>query len=313
MLISLPPSPKTIFLKLVGRWKILFWRFPSFYFLWMTFVHFQVGNLKKKTCHLFLGFAFSSHQSHSNPTHLAGPATATWPSDARIRAPMAWMFRWFGGMDGGVVGTLRISWDPPMEGRMILYYAGVLKMTPAFFWVMIPLRGGTIPETKRKAHGNSQIPGRFYLRWMIWHFHLYQKIRWIGQIFRLLWEVNETDFFQWVEKKMQNIIPRFNKKSLLQSVWQIPMQLTLLFCSCYAAVTNHPRPLKSDTLTLCKKPKNKTKNNASELHRVNDARATVAMFANRRMASHEALKQPISWNSQGYKFPFNTKLSSTRG
>ena len=38
-----------------------------------------------------------------------------------------------------------------MQGKMILYYAGVLKMTPAFFWVMIPLRGGTIPETKKKA------------------------------------------------------------------------------------------------------------------------------------------------------------------
>lgn len=88
-----------------------------------------------------------------------------------------------------------------------------------------------------------------------WHFHLYQKIRLIGNIFRLVWKVNETNFFQWVEKKMQNIIPRFNKKSLLQSVWQIPMQLTLLFCSCYAAVTNHPRPLKSDTLTLCKNQK----------------------------------------------------------
>ena len=104
----------------------------------------------------FRGFAFSSHQSHSNPPnaprrprdcHMAVGRKD--PSPNGLEVSLVWWFD-FDGMDGGLVGTLRISWDPPMEGRMILYYAGVLKMTPAFFWVMIPLRGGTIPETTKK-------------------------------------------------------------------------------------------------------------------------------------------------------------------
>lgn len=101
---SLPEDSHSLILKkLVGRWKIPFWKISFFLFFLDDFRSFSSGEFEKKInpCHSFLGFAVSLSQA-TNPTaipqmHLAGPATATWPSDARIRAPMAWRFRWFGG------------------------------------------------------------------------------------------------------------------------------------------------------------------------------------------------------------------------
>ena len=81
-----------------------------------------------------------------------------------------------------------------------------------------------------------------------------------------------------MEKHMQNIIPRFNKKSLLKMSQQFPAGPSF-----FAAAMPHKRILVrdfTDTLTRQKPQKQKT-NNASELHRANHARATVAILANR--------------------------------